>query len=199
MTTAGGGTTNPFTVLFVCTGNICRSPLAAQLLVAGLGGASGFRVESAGTMADRDAPMDSTAAAQSEIHGGDPSQHRSQLITERLVENADLILTAERSHRGKVVAMVPRASRKTFTILQFDRVLRGIQAEGLADVPDAPALVAAVAAARGSVAPPPDPGDDDVDDPYRRSMETHERVAATIDDAVSDIADALRAAGAVRA
>ncbi|WFR68131.1 hypothetical protein P9139_07410 [Curtobacterium flaccumfaciens] len=50
-----------------------------------------------------------------------------------------------------------------------------------------------VARLRGTVAPPADPADDDVDDPYRRSSATHERVADEIAAALAVIADALRA------
>ena len=54
-------------------------------------------------------------------------------------------------------------------------------------------LVERVARLRGTVPPPADPADDDVDDPYRRSTATHQRVADEIDAALAPIADALRA------
>jgi protein-tyrosine phosphatase len=196
-------------VLFVCSGNICRSPLGAQVLEArltpgasaavgsgapsGFGAASGFVVESAGTIADDGAAMDDTAAAQSRRLGGDPSAHRSRYLTAEIVEGADLVLTAERSHRAAVATLAPRASRRAFTIKQFARVLDGLEAGDLADVRSPQDLVDRVARLRGVVPPPADPADDDVDDPYRRSAATHERVADEIDAALATIADALRA------
>jgi protein-tyrosine phosphatase len=191
-------------VLFVCSGNICRSPLGAQVLSArlgssgaaaadGSGAASGFVVESAGTIADDGAAMDETAAAQSRRLGGDPSAHRSRYLTAQIVEDADLVLTAERSHRAAVVSLAPRASRRTFTIKQFARVLDGLEPGDLADVRSPRDLVDRVARLRGVVPPPADAADDDVDDPYRRSEATHERVADEIDAALATIADALRA------
>ncbi|QSB24146.1 arsenate reductase/protein-tyrosine-phosphatase family protein [Curtobacterium sp. 24E2] len=113
-------------VLFVCSGNICRSPLGAQVLTARLGpDAAAFVVESAGTIADDGAAMDGAAAAQSVRLGGDPSGHGSRYLTAAIVEDADLVLTAERSHRAAVVSLAPRATKRAFTIKQFARVLGG--------------------------------------------------------------------------
>ncbi|WP_231495644.1 arsenate reductase/protein-tyrosine-phosphatase family protein [Curtobacterium sp. UNCCL17] len=180
-------------ILFVCSGNICRSPLGAQVLTARLGpGAPAFVVESAGTIADDGAPMDAAAAEQSVRLGGDPSAHRSRYLTAEIVERADLVLTAERSHRAAAVSLAPRASKRTFTIKQFARVLAGLEPGDLADV-TTPQLVERVARLRGTVPPPADPADDDVDDPYRRSTATHQRVADELDVALTGIADALRA------
>ncbi|ROS65307.1 protein-tyrosine phosphatase [Curtobacterium sp. PhB172] len=182
-------------VLFVCSGNICRSPLGAQVLTARLGpDAAAFVVESAGTIADDGAAMDGAAAAQSVRLGGDPSGHGSRYLTAAIVEEADLVLTAERSHRAAVVSLAPRATKRAFTIKQFARVLAGLEPDDLADVHSPEALVERVARLRGTVPPPADPADDDVDDPYRRSEATHARAADEIDAALALIADALRAA-----
>ncbi|MGG7306133.1 low molecular weight phosphatase family protein [Curtobacterium sp. AB451] len=181
-------------VLFVCSGNICRSPLGAQVLTARLGpDAPAFEVESAGTIAQDGAPMDPAAAAQSERLGGVPGDHRARYLTEAIAGSADLVLTAERAHRSAVVSLAPRAAKRAFTITQFARVLDGLAPADLAGVSSPAALVELVARLRGTVAPPADPADDDVDDPYRRSTATHERVADEIAGALSVIADALRA------
>ncbi len=181
-------------VLFVCSGNICRSPLGAQVLTARLGpDAPAFVVESAGTIAQDGAPMDGAAAAQSVRLGGDPSGHRSRYLTPEIVASADLVLTAERSHRAAAVGLAPRASKRAFTIKQFARVIDGLEPGDLADVGSPQELVERVARLRGVVPPPADPAADDVDDPYRRSESTHVRVADEIDSALVTIADALRA------
>jgi protein-tyrosine phosphatase len=181
-------------ILFVCSGNICRSPLGAQVLQERLGSAASVHViESAGTIADDGAVMDGAAAAQSARLGGHPDAHRSRYLTEQIAGSADLVLTAERSHRAAVVQLAPRAAKRTFTIKQFARVLDGLEPSDLADVHAPEALVERVARLRGTVPPPADPADDDVDDPYRRSESTHVRVADEIDAALTTIADALRA------
>lgn len=193
MTAAGPGSTRKFTILFVCSGNICRSPLAQALLVSELGDdADRFVVRSAGTVAIDGDAMDETAAAQAVRLGADPSAHRAAELTAAEIGDADLVLTAERAHRAAVVGTLPRASRKTFTILQFARVLAGLEARDRETVTDPVTLVAAVAAARGMVPPPDAPEDDDVADPYRRDVAVHEAVAEQLDRAVGAIAAALR-------
>ena len=198
----------PFSVLMVCTGNICRSPLAEQLLIAALEPAGiPLRVTSAGTRALVGQPMTPEAAQLSRVHGGDPDRHVARQLTRELVEGADLILTATRDHRGEVVSLSPVASRLTFTLRQFAR----ITAAGVAEVepPEAgvtepgvrPALqayVAAVAASRGFAPPPERATDDDVEDPYRQSKQVYRRAARAIDEAVRTIGAGLARAAADR-
>ncbi|MBT2502704.1 low molecular weight phosphatase family protein [Curtobacterium sp. ISL-83] len=181
-------------ILFVCSGNICRSPLGAQVLQTRLADAARAHViESAGTIADDGAAMDDAAAAQSRRLGGDPSSHASRYLTPEIAAAADLVLTAERSHRAAVVSLAPRTAKRAFTIKQFARVLDGLEPGDLDGVSTPEQLVERVARLRGTVPPPADPADDDVDDPYRRSTATHERVADEIDRALAKIADAVRA------
>ncbi len=181
-------------VLFVCSGNLCRSPLGEQVLVARLGrDAPAFTVESAGTIAEDGRPMDADAAAQSERLGGSPSAHRSRYLTPAIAGPADLVLTAERSHRAAVVSLAPRSAKRAFTIKQFARVLDGLRPRDLDGVSSLDGLVDRVARMRGVVARPADAAVDDVADPYRRSAATHRRVADEIDAAIATIADALRA------
>ncbi|MFJ2977304.1 low molecular weight phosphatase family protein [Curtobacterium sp. NPDC087082] len=181
-------------VLFVCSGNICRSPLGAQVLTARLGpDEPAFVVESAGTIAQDGAPMDDAAAAQSVRLGGSPDGHRARYLTAVIAGSADLVLTAERSHRAAVVSLAPRTAKRAFTVKQFARVLDGLEPAELGGVSTPEELVALVARLRGTVPPLADPADDDVDDPYRRSTATHERVADEIAAALVVVADALRA------
>jgi len=192
---AGGH--RPFTVLTVCTGNICRSPLAAQLLEAKLGRGGDFRVVSAGTMAQDGAPMDETAAELSSALGGDPSRHGATYLTERVVAEADLVLTASREHRAAVATLLPRAARKTFTLRQFARLADAVDRAELVAAEGPEAVVALVGAARGYAPPALDPEDDDIVDPYRRSRSTHELAASIVDEAVASAAAALSAPGRV--
>ena len=91
-------------VLFVCTGNICRSPLAEALLRRDLK-ARGFPeidVGSAGTGAWDGAPASEGAYLVGLERGLDLSAHRARLLTRELVESADLVLTMARHHRARV-------------------------------------------------------------------------------------------------
>ena len=91
-------------ILLVCTGNICRSPLAEVLLRRELEqrGADGIVVTSAGTGAWEGAPASEGAYLVALEHGLDLSGHRAQLLTREVVKDADLILTMARHHRARV-------------------------------------------------------------------------------------------------
>src|SRR5256714_9458105 len=91
-------------ILFVCTGNICRSPLAAALLQRALAqrGIDGLEVASAGTGAWDGAPVSEGAYLVGLERGLDLSGHRARLLTREIVEQANLILTMARHHRARV-------------------------------------------------------------------------------------------------
>ena len=91
-------------ILLVCTGNICRSPLAAALLQRALAqrGIDGLEVASAGTGAWDGAPVSEGAYLVGLERGLDLSAHRARLLTRELVEEADLVLTMARHHRARV-------------------------------------------------------------------------------------------------
>lgn len=91
-------------VLLVCTGNICRSPLAEALLVRTLKerAIEGVNVTSAGTGAWDGAPASEGAYLVGLERGLDLSGHRARLLTRELVDQADLILTMARHHRARV-------------------------------------------------------------------------------------------------
>ncbi len=90
-------------VLFVCTGNICRSPLASSLLERALKERGlELTVSSAGTGAWDGAPASEGAYLVGLERGLDLSGHRARLLTRELVDQADLILTMARHHRARV-------------------------------------------------------------------------------------------------
>ena len=91
-------------ILLVCTGNICRSPLAAALLTKALSDRDLHLVyvSSAGTGAWDGAPASEGAYLVALERGLDLSGHRARLLTRELVEESDLILTMARHHRARV-------------------------------------------------------------------------------------------------
>jgi protein-tyrosine phosphatase len=163
------------TILTVCTGNICRSPLAEQLLRARLDPAV-FTVSSAGTMAMVGDPMDPDAAEQSRLLGGDPDGFVARQLRGGLIVASDLVLTATAAHRDGIAADYPRAVGRVFTLAEFASL-------GISDIAEA-------ADARGSLRRKKR---DDVTDPYGRSAAVHAASAAQTDAYTREIARILGA------
>ena len=113
-------------VLFVCTGNTCRSPMAEllcrQVLAGRLGCALG-QLEDRGVlvMSAGVAAMLGGRAAREAVEvlaklGLDLSEHETQPLTEPLVRHADLIYTMTRTHREAIVAQWPSAAERTYLL-----------------------------------------------------------------------------------
>jgi protein-tyrosine-phosphatase len=96
-----------YNILFVCTGNTCRSPLAEIVTRQALEerGWDHVRVDSAGTSAVWGAPASEGSLYAAELSGLDLSGHRSQPLTYDLIENADIILGMTANHVAAVEAM----------------------------------------------------------------------------------------------
>lgn len=178
-----------FNVLVVCTGNICRSPLAEGLfrlqLDAAVGGLSGAcAIASAGTQGLDGALMDPHAADELRRMGGSADEFRARNLTEMHVMWSDLVLTATRQHRSAVLAESPQALRRTFTLREFaDLAPYEAHASKGSMTARLRALVAHAAQRRGSATLT----EYDVPDPYRQSAEAHRHVADLIARAVTDV------------
>lgn len=189
-----------FNVLFVCTGNICRSPLAEQLFRSQLKTRSRLiSTTSAGTYANPGEAMTEQAAALSRQYGGDPSQHQASEVAAGRINAANLVVTMTREHRAEVVSMVPRSSRKTFTLRELDRLIRtyrDLEPEAWAAPRGASAaaldaFVREVAAQRGFSAAIVVPHDDDIVDPYRRGQDVYDEAGALISQSITRVAKAI--------
>ena len=101
-------------VLVVCTGNICRSPMAEVMLHRLLGVRA--EVRSAGTHGASDERMPGVGVEVMEARSFDMRGHRSHHLTVADVEWADLVVTMERAQVMQVVAMLPSAFGRTFTL-----------------------------------------------------------------------------------
>lgn len=171
-----------FTVLTVCTGNVCRSPVAELLLAGQLRGIPGFSVSSAGTRALVGKGVPTTTLTMSREYGLDASEHRGRQLTEGEIREADLIVTMAREHRRAVVEHVPGAVKRTFTLRELARIAKAAPAVASGDtaLPSDPSealrtAVAEAATLRGSVGPAENPRDLDVIDPFGQSEATYRR------------------------
>ena len=190
-------------ILTVCSGNICRSPLAEALLRRELSGLD-VVVESAGTIASDGAQMPDEAQRLAEnlrVSPAEAAAHRSRYLDTSTLDGASLVLAMSREHRRRVVELDPRRLRSTFTAREFARlatnaddalVRDAARAAGPAPERRVTAVIETVVAQRGIAPLPLAPDDDDIIDPYRRSWETYKLSGAQLVPAVEQIARVLR-------
>ena len=116
------GPERPFRVLFVCTGNTCRSPLAEVALKRMLGESAGrVEVRSAGVSAIAGAPASEGARAVARRHGFDLEGHSSRRLTAALLADQDLVLLMNPGDLQRVRALDPEGGAEVFGLGDFGR------------------------------------------------------------------------------
>lgn len=183
--------------MVVCTGNVCRSPLVEALLRQVLADLP-ISVTSAGTHALVGEPMqEKNRKIAYHLGLSEVSLHRAKQVTVRELREADLILALDRDHRRHIVELLPRLSRRTFTLREFARLAGHVTSEDMATHPGQTAAnllrnaIEAVALRRGSLPLLDDPAEDDVVDPYRQSDEVYQESAGQLVPAVNAAAALL--------
>jgi protein-tyrosine phosphatase len=178
-----------FSIVVVCTGNVCRSPAAERLLEGQLG--PSVSVSSAGTHALVGHPISEPMAALLRQAGVEPEPFEGRRLSEQMLREANLILTMTRAQRGLVVELWPAVVRRAFTLREFARLLGRVNPLALPDGAPAERLRAAIplaAAERGRERRAPD--EDDVVDPFRLNDAVYRTSFAQIVSAVEVIVDA---------
>jgi len=182
-------------ILVVCTANACRSPLAEQLLRARLAGwlPTEFSVSSAGTRAAYNHPACREAGRLLERLGLDQAGHRPRQLTREIIDDAQLVLTAERDHRAAVARLAPEARWRTFTLREAAALTEAARAaDSRGDLGQAaPAdrlsdFVDELNRARGLVEPTLD-----IADGHGFSVRRHRAALQLVDEAVAGIAAGL--------
>ena len=173
-----------FAVLFVCTGNICRSPAAEAIARRELARYPGvpLRVGSAGSHALEGNPAASRMLVAASTRGADLQRHFARELTRRRVRAAGLILCMAEEHRPLVLAYDRGAARRTFVLAAFARAAP--QWEWLAK---SPAELVDLAAEHASRALP----GDDIDDPLGHPQEAYAACAERLDTLVTPVMTAL--------
>jgi protein-tyrosine-phosphatase len=159
---------DPLRVLFVCTANISRSPFLELTARSLAGEDAAVEFASAGTHGFDARAMDE-AMVPLLPSGAAASEHASRRLTRDILDDADVVLTAESTHRAFILEEFPQHFRKVFTVGQF--------AASIADHPDLSgrALVEAAAARRTPARP-----EHDIADPYRRGDAAAQTAADTM-------------------
>lgn len=144
------------TVLFVCTGNTCRSPMAEAFMDEMSDDYPSIKgrvcAASAGTMALEDARISAHAQEALSRFGIDFTRHRARQLTPKIAEEADLILTMGAHHLEEIEAICPDAFEKAHTLKGFVEGIEGF----------------------------PGDSDFDIEDPFRRSLEAYIEAAGEI-------------------
>jgi protein-tyrosine phosphatase len=111
-------------ILVVCVGNICRSPMAEAIINQDCQG-KGLTVASAGVGALVGKPVDATALQLLHENGYDHPAHEARQLTREMAQQYDLILTMEPRHVQDILRIAPEARGKTFLLgkWQGDRAI----------------------------------------------------------------------------
>ena len=123
-------------LLIVCTGNICRSPVAESVFRESLAGSTQWKghIVSAGIDALENQPADATVQSLMRLRGIDLAPHRARQLTQEHLRQADLVLVMEKPQREALLDIDPTVRGKTFLLGHWiaaeipDPYLRGEEA-----------------------------------------------------------------------
>ncbi len=190
-----------FRLLFVCTGNICRSPFAEiltrHLLVGRLGGqaAGHFTISSAGVQAVIGGSMHPDSRAQLApwgLHRAAAAGFAARQLDPAIATSAHLVLGVSPEHRSAVVGCAPATLATAFSLAEFARLVDSVDRDELPVDPVARAhAVVEEARMNRGLRPPAGPGDDRIPDPIGNPPAAHQHAALLIGAAVQRVVDVI--------
>lgn len=176
----------------VCTGNICRSPMAEQMLRQKFAqrNIKNVVVDSAGVYAMEGEPMTIEASSAMRSSGYSIETHIAKQATAEIIAGANLVLTATQDHRGDIVRTLTRANRYTFTIKEFANLAAYVsQPDPDVELPTATDLedkLVITSMARGYA---PEVSVADIEDPYQRGQAVFDATREELDPLLDVIAN----------
>ncbi|RSX51134.1 protein-tyrosine-phosphatase [Bifidobacterium callimiconis] len=177
-------------IMFVCTGNVCRSPMGELMMKRYLAGSS-ITVSSAGVKGLKDRPIHQSSGKLMTSVGIDSSAFRSRMLTAEMAQNADLILCFEKEQRRDIVSLAPMAVNYTFLVTDFANMcLYSAQQKLVKGRTLEERLQSVINAA--SFIRPMIPAPRDVDDPMGKSFDVFCRAAEQTNKAIWIILDSMR-------
>lgn len=108
------------TILFVCTGNTCRSPMAVGLVGKTLGKKRNIEIKSAGVIAPNGLPASSNAVSVMKELDIDISKHCTQPLTKELVGEAHLVFVMTQIHKLEVINFLEKHGKEVYLVREFD-------------------------------------------------------------------------------
>ncbi len=171
------------TILVVCSGNICRSPVAEGLLrhaLLGRFGTDAPRVSSAGTIGLTGASATQESVEAAAERGTDIAAHVARRLTDQMIAEADVIVCMATEHRDEVAERDVEAGSRAFTLKELARLLE-IDTPHVLLGPDRLTERVATAAVARSAGASGNPFDEDIVDPIGMPMETYRAIAWEID------------------
>jgi protein-tyrosine phosphatase len=184
-------------ILVVCSGNICRSPIAEGLLRRAMDrpGSEAPSIRSAGTIAMEGTPATHEAIAAARDRGVDIKAHRARRLTDPMIGDADLLVCMAAEHREEIAERAPEATDRTFTLKELTRLL-----ELDTSPSDLRGRVAAAATARADGAVTEvDRFNEDVVDPLGMPLESYLAIAFELEEWTQRLAVGLLGPVAVTA
>ena len=172
-------------ILFVCTGNICRSPMGEYLFRRYTQGAS-LEIGSAGTHSLVGHAIDPSSKALLDAADIDASEFRSTQLTQSIADDADLILCFEPEQRHNIVVIAPTALSYTFTLTDFSNLCAYCAQQGMISGDTIQERLQSVIG-QSMLARPALPQAATIPDPYRKNFEAFRSAANATNDAIRNI------------
>ncbi len=173
-------------ILIICTGNLCRSPMAEAMLrrQAEQSGAP-LQVASAGFATEGEAPPEPTLAVMRR-RGIDLSEHRSRLLTPSMLATADLVIGMTRTHVWEAAVRDPDIVPRAFVLGELVRLNDDIGHRSTGEPFERWTERLHVERRHGAHAPL---SGDEIPDPFGKRRKVHERVASRIEQLVLQLPD----------